>query len=68
MTDVVEAATFVTPVEAELARIYLESYGISSVVFDAQMAPYVILPIGIRLMVLDEDLPEARKLLRDYKT
>jgi hypothetical protein len=66
VSDLVPVATFITPVEAELARGYLQSYGISSVVFDGEMAPYVVVPIGIRLMVLDEDLAEAQELLADY--
>lgn len=68
MTDLVEAANFATPVEAELARAYLESYGISSVVFDENSAPYLAMAIRIRVMVMDKDLAEARKALRDYKT
>ena len=68
MTDVVEAASFRTRVEADLARLYLESEGVEAVLFDADiqglgwgsMTP-------VRVMVLDEDLAEARRVLRDYK-
>jgi len=66
VSDLVEAAKFNTAVDAELARTFLESFGLSSVVFDEQSAMYAFAPIGIRLMVLDKDLSEARKLLHDY--
>ena len=67
MTDLVEAARFNTQVEADLARIYLESEGVESVLFDAGhhsmwgLIGGLFMPV--RLMVLDEDLDQARKLL-----
>ena len=37
MTDIVEAARFPTRVEADLARLYLESEGVEAVLFDAEI-------------------------------
>lgn len=71
MTDVVEAARFNTQVEADLARLYLQSEGVESVLFDSGhhsmwgLIGGLFMPV--RLMVLDEDLAEARRLLGDYK-
>ena len=68
MTDLVEAARFNRPVEAELCRMFLESHGIEAVVFDAQSYTYAEgALVGVRVMVLDEDLADARRVLRDYK-
>jgi hypothetical protein len=71
VTDVVEAASFKNRVEADLARLYLENEGIRAVLFDADTnavfgGMYATL-LPVRLMVLDEDVEEARKLLRNYK-
>lgn len=51
--------------EAELLRGRLESAGVHAVCFDAGMniADSVGIMIPVRLMVLDEDLDEARELL-----
>ena len=71
MTDVVEAARFNTQVEADLVRLYLQSEGVESVLFDSGhhsmwgLIGGLFMPV--RLMVLDEDLEEARRLLSDYK-
>lgn len=68
MTDVVEAASFPTRVQADLARLYLESEGVQAVLFDAEIQSIGWGPmIPVRVMVLDEDLAEARRLLSDYK-
>ena len=68
MTDVVEAARFPTRVEADLARLYLESEGVEAVLFDAEIQSIGWGPmIPVRVMVLDEDLAEARRVLRYYK-
>jgi hypothetical protein len=49
--------------------MYLESYGVEAVVFDASSNLYSEgAMVGVRVMVLDEDLAEARKVLRDYKS
>ena len=64
MTDLVEAARFDTRVEADLARLYLESEGVEAVLFDTEINYFyggLVLPV--RLMVLDEDAERARRLL-----
>jgi hypothetical protein len=67
VTDLVEAARFDKPYQADLCRMFLESYGVSAVVFDTQSYGYSEgAMVGIRVMVLDEDLAEAQRLLRDY--
>ena len=67
MTDVVEAARFPTRVEADLARLYLDSEGVEAVLFDAEIQSIGWGPmIPVRVMVLDEDLAEARRVLRNY--
>ena len=69
MTDIVEAARFNTQVEADIARLYLESEGIHSVLFDAGhhsmwgLIGSLFMPV--RLMVLDEDLEIAQRLLAE---
>jgi hypothetical protein len=64
VSDVVEAASFPTRVEADLARLYLESEGVQSVLFDTEINQgYGGLFMPVRLMVLDEDLDRARRLL-----
>jgi hypothetical protein len=68
MTDLVEAARYNSRVEADLARLYLESEGVESVLFDTEINQgYAGLLMPVRLMVLDEDVVEARRLLGDYK-
>lgn len=64
MTDVVEAARYNSRVEADLARLFLESEGVESVLFDTAINyTYGGLFMPVRLMVLDEDLERARRLL-----
>ena len=47
--------------------MFLESYGVHAVVFDTQSYVYSEgAMVGVRVMVLDEDLDEARRVLRDY--
>lgn len=66
MTDLVEAARFNTRVEADLARLYLESEGVESVLFDTEINYfYGGLFLPVRLMVLDEDAEQARRLLAE---
>jgi len=64
VTDVVEAGRYTTRIEADLARLYLESEGIEAILFDTE-ANYVYggLFLPVRLMVLDEDLQRAQRLL-----
>ena len=65
MSEVVEVAQFGNVVGGELAKAYLESYGVQSVLFDDNTAG--ALPgWGVRLMVLDSDVAEARRLLTNY--
>lgn len=62
--SLVELARFDNRVEADLARLNLESEGIEAVLFDADMHSFGWGPImPIRLMVLEEDLEDARRLL-----
>ena len=62
--SLVELARFGNRIEAELARLNLEAEGIDAVLFDAEMASFGWGPmLPVRLMVLDEQLEEARELL-----
>lgn len=62
----VEAARFSTRIEADLARLYLESEGVDAVLFDAEINSfYGGLFLPVRLMVLDDALEQARQLLAD---
>ena len=64
MTDLVEAARYHNRIEADLARLYLESEGIEAVLFDTGInSSYGGLFMPVRLMVLDEELARARWLL-----
>lgn len=64
VSELVEAARFTTRVEADLARLYLDSEGIDAVLFDTGISNfYGGLFQPVRLMVLDEDLSRARVLL-----
>ena len=68
MSDVVEVARFNRAFEADLCRMYLESYGVQAVVFDTLCNVYSEgATVGVLVMVLDDDLDDARKALRDYK-
>jgi hypothetical protein len=68
VSALVEAARFNWAYQAELARAYLESYGLTAVVFDTQSNLYSDgATVGVRLMVLDEDLAEAKELLCEYQ-
>jgi hypothetical protein len=69
VSSLVEAARFNWAYQAELARAYLESYGLSAVVFDALSNLYSDgAMVGVRLMVLDEDFAEAKELLGKYES
>ena len=60
----VEIGRYLTPVEADLARLLLGSHGIEAFVLDGQMNNFYggfLLPV--RLMVDDEDEAEAREIL-----
>jgi hypothetical protein len=69
VSGLVEAARFNWAYQAELARAYLESHGLSAVVFDTQSSLYSDgATVGVRVMVLDEDFAEAKKLMREYES
>jgi hypothetical protein len=62
--SVVEVARFDNRIAAELARLNLQAEGIDAVLFDAEMSSFGWGPMmPIRLMVLEEDQADARKLL-----
>ncbi|HLO20329.1 MAG TPA: DUF2007 domain-containing protein [Sphingomicrobium sp.] len=66
MTDLVEAARFNSRVEADLARLYLESEGVDAILFDTEIHYfYGGLFMPVRLMVLDEELRRAQRLLAE---
>ena len=66
MSGLVEAGRFNWAYQADLARTYLESHGIDAVVFDTQSSLYSDgAMVGVRLMVLDEDLELAQWLLAE---
>ena len=67
MSGLVELARFERPYQAELARLFIESYGLTAVVFDTENQGYSDGAIvGVRLMVLEEELEEARAALAEY--
>ena len=68
MSGLVEVARFVRPNEADLARMFLESYGLTAVVFDTGSQGYADgALVNVRLMVLEEELDEARDALSEYR-
>jgi hypothetical protein len=68
VSGLVEAARFDKPYQADLCRMYLESHGVHAVVFDALSYGYSEgAMVGVRVMVLDEDLADANDALRGYE-
>ena len=68
MSGLVEIARFERPYQADLARLFIESYGLTAVVFDTENQGYSDGAIvGVRLMVLEEELEEARAALAEYR-
>jgi hypothetical protein len=66
VSGLVEAAQFNTRIEADLARLYLESEGVDAVLFDTEINYfYGGLFLPVRLMVLDEDVKLAQRLLAE---
>jgi hypothetical protein len=66
VTDLVEAGRFNNRVQADLARLYLESEGVEAILFDTEINYfYGGLFLPVRLMVLDEDVEIARRLLAE---
>jgi hypothetical protein len=67
VSGLVEAARFNWAYQADVARTFLESHGLHAVVFDAQSNLYSDgAMVGVRLMVLDEDLELAHRLLTEH--
>ncbi len=64
--SLVELARYSTRIEADLARLALEAEGIDAVIFDAEANSFFGGGglIGVRLMVLDEELDEAAAILK----
>jgi hypothetical protein len=71
VTGLVEAGRFANRAEADVARLYLESEGIDAVLFDADINNifgwFYALTFPVRLMVLDDDVAEARQLLEAFQ-
>jgi hypothetical protein len=65
--SLVELARYNTRVEADVARLTLESHEIDAVLFDAEMHSYLgvgfLMPV--RLMVLEEDRAAAALILTE---
>lgn len=64
--SLVELASYGTRVEADLARMALDSEGIDAVIFDSEANSFFGGGglISVRLMVLEEDLDEAAEILK----
>jgi hypothetical protein len=69
VSGLVELARFNWAYQAELARTFMESHGVHAVVFDTglNIVEGGGIAIAVRLMVLDEDLDDAKALLKDYE-
>ena len=64
MSSLAEAAQFNSRIDADVARMLLESHGIGAVLFDAEINSfYGGLFMPVRLMVVEEDLESALDLL-----
>lgn len=65
--SLVELARYGTRVEADLARLALGAEGIEAVIFDAEANSFFGGGglIGVRLMVLEDELDEASAILRE---
>jgi hypothetical protein len=66
VSGLVELARFQNKIEADLARLLLESQGLTAVPFDEGMNYMGLGPVmPIRLMVAEADYEEAAKILID---
>ena len=65
--SLVEVASFPTRVKADLARLALGAEGIDAVILDAEANSFFGGGglIWVRLMVLDEDVDDARAILAE---
>lgn len=65
--SLVELARYGTRVEADLARLALGAEGIEAVIFDAEANSFFGGGglIGVRLMVIEDELDEASAILRE---
>lgn len=59
------AADFASPMEGEIVRGRLEAEGVDSVLFDAELQGLGF-PAPVRLMVDEDDLARARRILNDF--
>ena len=62
----IEVARYYSPVEADLARLLLDSHGIDSFLMDTQMSNFfggAMTPV--RLLVIEEDVREATAILAE---
>ena len=68
--SLVELARYNTRVEADLARLALEAADIDAVIFDAEANSFFGGGglIGVRLMVLEEELEEAVAILNEDRS
>ncbi len=66
MSGLSEVSRFNTRVEADLARLYLESEGLTAILFDAEASNfYGGMFIPVRLMVPEDQLETALDLLAE---
>jgi hypothetical protein len=65
--SLVSVATYGTRIEADLARLVLEAEEIDAIIFDAEANSFFGGGglIGVRLMVLEEDVDRAAEILRE---
>ncbi len=61
----VEAARFSSPIQADVARLFLGEREIEAVIFDQGLNYSFGGGMAVRLMVLDEDAEEAVRLLAE---
>ena len=66
--SLVELRRFSSPVEGQVALGFLKSHGFHVALFDAVSFGYADgFPLEVRLMVLDDDVAEARQLLEAFQ-
>lgn len=61
----VEAARFSSSIQADVARLLLGDRDIDAVLFDQGLNYSLGAGMPVRLMVLEEDVDEAQRLLRE---